>query len=188
MKFRLRGISFCIGYEAVAALTAVLLLDREGRVTACLFAAVLHETGHLIVMRLCACRVNSVRVRLFDVLILADKPRSFLSDFAVTAGGCMANLIAAIVCSIFSPVLTTANLIIGGFNLLPVETLDGGRLLMLILCRRYSANTAVRVVRICSFVFLIPFFLLGAWLLLSTGYNYSLLAISLYLLAVLLIS
>lgn len=187
MKFRLRGINFSVGYEVVAALTLVLLLDGSGRIAACILAALLHESGHLIMMRLCSCSVQEVRVRLFDVLILADRAEDTRCDILITSGGVLMNLLCAGVFSFFSPTLMSANLVIGCFNLLPVETLDGGRLMMLLLSSRLSYDAAIRVVRAFSFLFLFPFFLLGIYVLLRTGYNYSLLAISLYLLAVLLI-
>lgn len=187
MKLRLRNVELCAGYEVVAALTAVLLLDDSGRVAACLLAAFLHEAGHLVMMRLRSCRVRSVTLRLFDVLILADRAGDRASDILITAGGVMANFLCAAAFLPLSARLAAANLVLGCFNLLPVETLDGGRLLYLALCARFSPDTCVRVVRVFSFLFLVPFFLLGIYLLLSTRYNYSLLAISLYLLAVLLI-
>ncbi len=183
MKLRLLAVDILIGYEVVAGLTAALLLDRQGRVGACLLAAVLHELGHLLVMRLCRCRVRRITVRLFDVMIEADDAGSVLHDGLITAGGAAANLVCAMLFCMISRPLMLANLVVGCFNLLPVETLDGGRLLMLLLCRRVSYVTATSVIRVLTFVFLLPLFTLGIYTLLHTRYNYSLLAISLYLLA-----
>ena len=61
MKLRLGSVDLYLGYEAVAAITAVLLLDREGRVLCALIAALLHELGHLLMMRLCRCRLLPMR-------------------------------------------------------------------------------------------------------------------------------
>ena len=185
MSFRLADKRVCIGYEAVAALTAVLLLDRQGRVALCIAAAALHELGHLLMMRLCRVRVRGITLRLFDVRIDADNPRSFRDDLLVTLGGVAVNLSIA---AVFIPAgcfFGYANLALGCFNLLPVSSLDGGRLLILLLARRYDARVCGRVLTIVSFLILLPLMTAGFYTLLRTGYNYSLLTVSLYLTAVL---
>ena len=80
MKLRLLKIDLVIGYEAVAAMTAVLLLDRENRVIGCFLAALLHESGHIFMMVLYGVKVRRVKLRLFDVLIEADEPPTLRSD------------------------------------------------------------------------------------------------------------
>ena len=74
---------------------------------------------------------------------------------------------------------------LGVFNLLPVLSLDGGHLLTILLQRHFSPVVCRNVLRILTFVFLLPLFTAGLYLLLNSGYNYSLLAISLYLTAIL---
>ena len=59
MKLRIARIDLFIGYEAIAALTAVLLLDRENHIVCCILAALLHELGHLLMMLLCGVRVRA---------------------------------------------------------------------------------------------------------------------------------
>ena len=185
MSFCIGKIRCRIGYEAVAAITAILLIDRENRMIACVLAAVLHETGHVIVMLLRRVRVKGIRVRLFDILIEADAPESFRDDLFVTLGGPAMNLLLAGLFMKIIPAFGTANLAMGFFNLLPVTTLDGGRLLTILLARRYGEAAAGRALKIVSFFILLPLMTAGILFLFRSGYNYSLLAISLYLLAVL---
>lgn len=184
MSFRLGKTAVFLGYEVAAAVTAVLILDRENRVIACLFAAALHETGHLLMMRLFRVRVRAVSVRLFDVLIKADSPRTFRAECCITLGGVMMNAVCAALSIPFSRSFFYANLALGIFNLLPVISLDGGRLLYLLLSRRFLPKTCTIVLKTVSFLLLIPFLTAGLVMLFRSGYNYSLLAISLYLLAV----
>ena len=185
MSFRIGKTAVTVGYEAAAALTAVLILDRENRVICCIAAAILHESGHLLMMRLSGVRVRAVTLRIFDVLIEAERPPGMRADVWITLGGVLMNLLCA---ALFLPVclrLAAANLALGAFNLLPVISLDGGHLYYLLLSRRFLPKTCAVVVRLTTFALLVPLFTAGLLMLFRSGYNYSLLAISLYLLAVL---
>ena len=168
-------------------MTAALILDRENRIVCCFLAAILHELGHLLCMRLRSVRVRGFRLRLFDFLIEADEPGDFSSELLITAGGPAASFISAAVFMPFSPRLSLPNLALGIFNLLPVMSLDGGRLLYLLLERRFSLRICGAVLRITTFIFMLPLSAAGIYLLMVSRYNYSLLAISLYLLAVLIV-
>lgn len=184
MKFRLLKTDISIGYEVAAALSAVLILDSDYRVICCVFAAVLHELGHLLMMRCFCIRVHLVKISIFDVLIKADRPRRFCQDICVNLGGPAMNLLCAAIFMPFHQGLFYANLALGIFNLLPVMTLDGGRLLYLMLSRRFLPKTCCMILRLTTFVLLLPLLTAGLLMLFRSGYNYSLLAISLYLLAV----
>ena len=168
-------------------MTAVLLLDSGNRIICCFFAALLHELGHLLMMKLCGVRIRGMRLRLFDVLIEADEPPTLRSDVLVTLGGALSNFLFALV---FAPIdlrLSLPNLALGIFNLLPVMSLDGGRLLCIVMARQFSSRVCENTLRVCTFIILIPLFTAGLYLLFHSGYNYSLLMISLYLLTVLLL-
>ena len=187
MRFRVADISVYIGYEAVAAMTAVLLLDRENRFICCFFAAIIHELGHLLMMKLAGVKVTGLRLRLFDVLIEADEPPSFSADVWITLGGVAANLLFFILLFPFGKKLSLPHLALCLFNILPVMSLDGGRLLYLCLSRRYSPRICDTALRISTFVLMLPLMTVGIMLLLDNSYNYTLLAVSLYLLTILFI-
>ena len=187
MSFRLGKRRIYIGYEAAAALTAVLVLDRENRMIMCFAAALLHELGHLLMMLIFGVKVRGAALRLFDVRIDADSPCSFTADICVTLGGPAANLLLAAVFMPAGGFFGGANLALGCFNLLPVTSLDGGRLLTLLLSRRFSPRVCDITLKIISFVVLLPLMTAGIYTLFRSGYNYSLLIISLYLLAILFI-
>lgn len=185
MKLRIANLSIVIGYEAMAAMTAVLLLDRDNRVVFCFLAALLHELGHILMMLLCHVRVRGIRLRLFDVLIEADNAPSVRADVLITVGGVVVNfLFAALLCP-FGMKYGLPHLFLGVFNLLPVMSLDGGHLLEICLEKTVSPRTAGIVLRVTTFVFLLPLMTAGLVVLFNSGYNYSLLVISLYLTAVL---
>ncbi len=187
MSFRLGRTRFLVGYEVVAAITAVLLLDRENRVICCLIAAALHESGHLLMMRRFRVPVRSVIFRLFDVLIESDPVPSTCADMWITLGGVTMNFLCSLLFLPLSRKLMLANLALGVFNLLPVLSLDGGHLLYLLLSRRFLPRTCTVILKAVTFILLVPFMTAGILMLFRSGYNYSLLVISLYLTAVLLL-
>ncbi len=187
MKLKIADLRLYIGYEVVAAMAAVLLLDRENRVICCFAAALLHELGHLLMMRLFSVRVRGLKLRLFDVLIEADEPASFRADICITLGGVLMNFICAGIFCPFSLKLGLPHVMLGIFNLLPVMSLDGGRLLYLLVTRRFSPRAGDVILKLTTFLFLLPLMTAGLYLLFQSGYNYSLLVISLYLTAILFI-
>ena len=182
MKLRLGELDICVGYEAVAAMTAALLLDRENRIICCFAAALLHELGHILMMKRYHIRIRGLRLRLFDVLIEADEPPTFWADIAVTSGGVCMNLLCAVLLTPLSIKLGAPHIFLGAFNLLPILSLDGGHLLELCLMRRVSQRISQTVLRITTFISILPLMTAGILFLLRSRYNYSLLAISLYLL------
>ena len=187
MKLRLWKIDFVIGYEVAAAMTAVLLLDRENRVIFCFLAALLHECGHIAAMLLCGVRVRGVKLRLFDVLIEADGPPTLRADVWITLGGPAANFLFALILCPFSLKMGLPHFLLGIFNLLPVMSLDGGHLFSLWLNRRFPLRVSDRILRVTTFILLLPLMTAGIYILLKSGYNYSLLLIALYLTAMLLL-
>ena len=187
MSLRLGSLRLFVGYELAAALAAVLILDRDDRYVCCFIAAAAHELGHIVTARCFGVRVRAISLRLFDVLIEADSPKSYAADMCITLGGAAANLVLA---AVFAPVwglFSTANLALACFNLLPVASLDGGRFLALLLSRRLSPRAAERALCIISFLILLPMLTAGIYVLLRSEYNYSLLIVSLYLSALLLL-
>lgn len=185
MKLRIANLDLFIGYEAIAAMTAVLLLDRENRVILCFLAAMLHELGHVLMMLLCGVRVRAIRLCLFDVLIQADDAPSFKADVLITLGGVAVNFLFAALLYPAGMKYALPHLALGIFNLLPVMSLDGGHLLEIVLDKRFSPRASAIVLRVTTFVFLLPLMTAGLYILLSSGYNYSLLIISIYLIVLL---
>ena len=185
MKLRIANLDLYIGYEAIAAMTAVLLLDRDNRVIFCFLAAVLHELGHVVMMLLCGVHLKEIRLRLFDVLIQADELPSVMADVLITMGGVAVNFLFAVLLYPVGMKFALPHLALGVFNLLPVMSLDGGHLLEIFMDKRFSPRTTAVALKVTTFVFLLPLMTAGLYVLLNSGYNYSLLIISIYLIVLL---
>ena len=75
------------------------------------------------------------------------------------------------------------NLFLGIVNLLPISSLDGGRILYILLSKKLDFILAERILNIISLLFLIPLCILGFLLLIKSKYNFSLLILGCYLLS-----
>ena len=185
MRFRLFSVDFYFPFLVVALMSTVMILDTTFKVCACLVSAIIHETGHLIAMCLFSIKPKSITLKAFDIVIDADISNSFWSDLTVTLSGPLFNLLFSLAFFPVSKLLSLANICIGIFNLLPIQTFDGGHALTLLLCSRFSAHTSEKIIKVITFLFLVPFFFVGIMVLFYSKYNNSLLLISLYLVAIL---
>ena len=125
------NISADRGFFPVLAL--MLLLFPLRFLVGVLLAALIHELGHLLALKIAGGRVLSIRLRSFGARIEAapmSTGRSALCALAGPAAGAL---------TIFAyktfPELALAGLVQTVFNLLPVYPLDGGRALRNICCK-----------------------------------------------------
>lgn len=144
-------------------------------------AALCHELGHFFFLRLFGVCVEEVSFTCFGVKIQADtRYLPYGKDILCTLAGPAVNLILAVVFARVSEdyLLSGANLLQGGFNLLPVPGLDGARALHLALCWLLDPGRADRICRrveicgagmICAVSgYLVVFRRAGAWLFLAS--------------------
>lgn len=185
MKLKPNKTTFEADFIAVAVMTTVLVLDVSGKVAMCFLSAVLHECGHIIAMRCFGITPKSIKLRIFDIVIDADSDKAYLPDLIITLSGPVINILLSLLFYFIYRPMCYTNLFIGVFNLLPIETFDGGHALTLLLSKKYSLNVVRSILKSLTFALLVPIFLLGVLVLLHSKYNYSLLLISLYLLAIL---
>ena len=125
------NISADRGFFPVLAL--MLLLFPVRFLVGVLLAALIHELGHLLALKIAGGRVLSFRLRSFGARIEAaplSPGRTALCALAGPAAGAL---------TIFAyktfPELALAGLVQTVFNLLPVYPLDGGRALRNICCK-----------------------------------------------------
>lgn len=174
-----------------AVVCMLLLLDSEGILRWCILAAILHECGHVVAMRLlrwpgCRIRLTGLGIRLLQTEKAAV---SYWSEGVAAAAGPAVNvgvglllvLIRGCIIQTVPEGLIQAQFSLGLFNLLPVEPMDGGRILRAILHMYLSDGVAEQIADAVTFIVLFP---LTAGLFVSLfrqRLNFSLLAAVLYL-------
>ena len=133
-----------------------IVFDTTGFAIMSLFACVIHEFGHLIVMALKGYKPTAIVLRGGGIKIGGCENSN---SFAIIVAGSVANLIVFIVLyfmisvpytNLYPIMFAVINLSIGLFNLLPLGCLDGKRLLQLFLTVR-----AVKVIEIITLIVVI---------------------------------
>lgn len=166
-------------------------------------AALIHELGHLAAAVACGVRITGMRLDLFGARLELPGLLSYRQELLVALGGPAANLLTATVlfrawtacgCPVCgaSPSLSGWALVLGvllpaslglcAVNLLPVATLDGGRILSCLLSLTLGADAARRVLRLLSLFLLTLLWLLSVYALLRAGQFLSLFVFSFSLL------
>lgn len=132
VQFYVRGIKIRItfGFFAVwAALIAQSPVSRAGEIA--LLCCLLHESGHIAAMALLGIKPRSL---VFYSGGISMKSGGGLigpvREIFILSAGCVINFIAAAVgAALGNRLLWGINLALGLFNLLPLPSLDGGRIL-----------------------------------------------------------
>lgn len=166
-------------------------------------AALIHELGHLAAAVACGVRITGMRLDLFGARLELPGLLSYRQELLVALGGPAANLLTATVlfrawtacgCPVCgaSPSLSGWALVLGvllpaslglcAVNLLPVASLDGGRILSCLLSLTLGADAARRVLRLLSLFLLTLLWLLSVYALLRAGQFLSLFVFSFSLL------
>ena len=197
MSFTIHGCRVEITFLFLAMLTFSLLADRSGVAGVGLVATLIHECGHLFAMHFFNIFPTEIRLNPFGIDIVRGEQQrqSYFRDTAVAVAGPAANLMAFLFLYLVLSIqrspylfyLAAVNLLLAVFHILPVEPLDGGQALYSLLCIKFSAESAERLVGIVSFLVLTPLAAAGFLVLFRSEYNYSLLLVTGYLLFLLIL-
>ena len=164
-------------YIFICALPSVLFCVTSGELMLPLAAAVfLHESAHILALRLCGGRMCGFRPAPFGLCIQYDENSLSLGgEIAVSGAGCAVNLLSAAVslvlyrfCGVDILDFGIVSLLTAALNLLPVQPLDGGRLLYLLLAAWRDPCFACRVTAVLTYGFGFLLFLLASYLLLTS--------------------
>lgn len=191
LSLKIGGICLKLSFPILAVTTLAVLLDREHRIDVCLLAALVHEAGHITLMLWFKTPPDKIILKLFAAEICDPfkGKRPFWQELAVIYGGISANFIFSAAAFALGRLFDTAPLlnfsaagfVLGVFNSLPAATLDGGQGLYLMLRRVTSDAAAQRVQMLLTVMVLIPAAAGGFLLLFKSKGNFSLLAVSVYL-------
>lgn len=191
MSFTVCGCRVSVPFLLLAALTAGLFYDRSGLFASALASAALHEGAHLLAMRALNSCPEQIRLTPFgaDIVKNGSAFRSYRRDALISLAGPAANLAQTVLLGFFFPG-RFRNLYLAGFalflfNLLPVGPLDGGQALYALLCSFQGPEKAEKLVGALSFLVLAPLAALGFFVLFRSRWNFSLLLVCVYLMALL---
>ncbi len=115
-----------------------------------LLCSAAHELGHLLMMKLCRVPVEGVCLTASGAVIEGGFP-SYRTEVLCAAAGPVAGLFSAVLLIPIAPRGAAVGLLLSIVNLLPLYTLDGGRILrgvLLLCCSEERARTIAYVVSV----------------------------------------
>lgn len=160
-----------------------------------IISSLMHELGHIIAVKAKKCSIDRIKLGCVNADIFLNGG-NLTDKIIILFSGSMMNFFIAVIfkimCSVYYDVnifqtIYLQNLCIGILNLLPISTLDGGCIFLSLLNEKIDSIVALRVYNIVSFIFLIPLFCIGMWILITSEYNFSLILLVTYLISCILL-
>ncbi len=185
MGINLGGLKVFFSYPFFAVLTFALMFDADGKKSLCILASAIHELGHIVAMKVLYDGDIRISLSLFDFCIASDNDikHTYTNDIIVSLMGPAVNFLLFAIFRLFGicDTFAYANLLLGVFNTLPLASFDGGRVLCCVLSKKFDLEKSLKICNIIAGIFLVPLFMIGIYVWKSTGYNYSILLICVYL-------
>ena len=164
-------------------LTLFCLIDRSGILLWGVFAAFIHELGHIIAFVLVGDLPEELSFEITGIKMVRSGKAitSGKEIFQLLMGSCTNFLVFLILSYSLQTVnkvslFAISHLILGIFNLRPIQSLDGGMILKIIIRKAYVLGKVV------SLMILIPLFCVGCYLCVSERFHFSLLLVCVWLL------
>ncbi|MBQ6143067.1 MAG: site-2 protease family protein [Clostridia bacterium] len=170
----------------------MILTDKSGILAYGFLFALAHELGHILAMMVFKIKVEKIKFGFVNIDLFQNGSDKIIKDkvnIVILFSGSFVNflLFLAFYSWFFHSgkmiyyFFSLQNLFIGVLNLLPVESLDGGKILRIILGRYFNFFLVEKILKYVSFLILIPLLLLGVFVLFYSWCNFSLVILALYL-------
>lgn len=189
---------FKITIGGIAVIILTLISQRGEVVFVCLLAALIHELGHLTAARLQKIDVERIELGLMGArIVVDDRLCSYKSELILAASGPLANILAVIIsiavsltCGVGAEELfesgaelvgqgggivgavgcfVLASIAQAAVNLLPVRSLDGGRMLSAAVSQWLGADIGERAVTVFTAVAVFCLWTVALYLMLRVG-------------------
>lgn len=191
MTFKIFSVPVKISFLFPAAITFLMVTSMKEAALISFVSAFFHELGHLFVIKKLGGKIKNIEFGAFGgrITLMGENGLSLKGEMAAALAGPAVNFIFSTV--LFICFLSTGNekfflplainLGMGFFNLLPISTLDGGRIFFALLHMHLSERTCDIILNTVSAIFLLIILFLGFLLIMRRGGNFSLLVTCSYL-------
>ena len=187
MCFKIFGVNIKISFLLIIMVTLFSLFDETSLSVFALFSAFIHEFGHIAAAIIARCSIKEIALMPFGIRMTMKKSLDLLpikKKIFIIAAGPTVNLLC------FTAIFALEKKINGGalihlitalFNLLPIGTLDGGKILYELLSVKIKIGKVEQICDIISFFTAVLLLFLGMAVLFETGYNISLIVTAIYI-------
>ncbi len=191
MNIKIFGVKTYISVPFAILMAFLLVTDSTGFMGISLFAVTVHESAHLLAMKLFKCAPNSIELGIGGVLIRSNVYASFKENLITALSGPLINLFfAGLFWGLgygfeleFFYLNSVVQFVVGGVNLLPVRGLDGGTVLRLSL-EKFGLRCVGLVCSVVSLVTACVMVVAGLAVLVENVSNPSLLLLGIYLIII----
>ncbi len=156
----------------------LLICEPLSVVLAILCAVFIHESGHLFAFFATGAGLPSLRGSPFGLIFMPSRQMSYKQELLVALAGPFFNLAFAFALLFFGGddafgLIAGMNIGAALYNLMPISTLDGGRIVFSFLSIIFEFRTAFSISRAVSVFFLSLFLFFSLWLILfhDAGYR-----------------
>ena len=162
----------CFHFTFFAAVALLMIIDDSNIPIYGLYACLLHESGHLAAMLICRQPIKRLVFYGAGIKIVQAENElltGFVKELFILSAGCCVNFaVYAIFCKSDMYLFGIINLIVGLFNILPLNSLDGGKIIILCFYKLFTyekAECAEKILRGINIIFIpmaaIVFYLVG---------------------------
>lgn len=142
LEFRFKNIIIAFDFSFFATVSLLILLSGNNYAVLGLAACLWHEFGHFVAMNISSVQIKRLVFYGAGIKIIPDKRMDFTSfgtQLLILVSGSAFNFAAALIFSFCSSsaagLFAAINAVIGVFNLLPLQRLDGGKIIIVIIYR-----------------------------------------------------
>ena len=166
MNKRLKS-NFVIKLSFLLIVLSCILMGQAILLLNYLCALIMHELGHLIAIKKCGYSVRSFTLSMAGARLELNDSVMAHDEFEVAVAGPATNIVLALICVafwwlvpesyFFTADFVFVNLVLAGFNILPICSLDGEKIFDSILLNKYLKNKKHRIKTLISSIFSIFF-------------------------------
>lgn len=188
IEFSLFGINIKIKFMFLAVVTIFLIVDNTSMSIIALLACIIHELGHLIMFAAVGSKPQELAFEMTGIRL--TKPSNelpYFKEILVQLAGSSLNFLVFLMLikttstinqlSIFA----VTHLVIGVFNLLPIKSFDGGKLLELMLIRFMSMRAANIICNTVDILCILLLLILGLYSFFAGTSSFTLVVLSAFL-------
>ena len=148
-----------------------LMISNTSFIIPLICAVVLHEAGHIVLAIILKIKICSIDLSILGARIKTQKTPSYIDELLFSLGGPLFGFLGflftykiALIHNFLFP-FSILSLCLSIFNLLPLSSLDGERILKCIFCITFSIDIAEKITKSTSFLTLIILWLLSVYMM-----------------------